>query len=313
MRKHAARTAAIILLCALLAGGAEFAPRAAYGLEGATYQQLFVWLTPTPTATATPGVTPKPTSAPTPSATPAPAATASAATPAPSAMPAVTLSAAQLAALSPTVRMSFAELVGDNGVYESPAGYPAADTFQVIVDIYHQVVLVYGRDASGQYTVPVRFMVCTTGKQKTPTPTGIFLSGGRRVRFGYFSEHDVYGQYWTQITRSIYFHSLLYAKKDADTYTATSYRNLGKRASHGCVRLLVPDARWVYYHIAPGTQVTIRRGDKGDLVTAAIKVMLTRAKLPSRRPNLNPSTLPSTDNWDIRTYLAGYSRVVSAG
>lgn len=314
MYRRALKAALGFLILAFLVGGVGLgAPRAAYG--------FFVWVTPTPAAAtptpAKPAVTPTPkpsvTLSPAASATPAP----SAATPKPSMPPsptsAVTLTSVQMQALSPTVRMKFAELVGDNGVYEVPAAYPAADTFQVVIDVYHQVVLVYGRDAAGQYTAPVRFMVCTTGAIKTPTPIGTFPSAGRRVRFGYFSEYDVYGQYWTQITRSIYFHSLLYTKKDADTYTASSYRSLGQRASHGCVRLLVPDARWIYYHIAPGTQIVVRRGSKADAMTAAIKAQLTRAKLPSRRPDLDPSTLPSTDNWDIGMYLSGYARVTAMG
>lgn len=53
------------------------------------------------------------------------------------------------AELAPTTTMEFAELVGDNGIYEIPEKFPEKGTYKVVVDIYHQVVLVYSRDESG--------------------------------------------------------------------------------------------------------------------------------------------------------------------
>ncbi len=209
--------------------------------------------------------------------------------------------------LAPTTRMSFEELVGDNGVYDAVTRWPDPSTYRVIVDLFHQVVLVYERDAAGAYTVPVRYMVCSSGKRSTPTPRGAFEIGTHRVRFGKFVHDGVFGQYWTQITGKIYFHSLLYSQRSAKTYTRSSYKSLGTAVSHGCVRLLVPDARWLYYHIAPGTQVEIRKGSADDAATAAIKAQLTRAALPESRPNLKAGEIPNTDNWSIDALLASYT------
>jgi peptidoglycan hydrolase-like protein with peptidoglycan-binding domain len=36
-----------------------------------------------------------------------------------------------------------------------------------------------------------------------------------------------------------------------------SYKALGNRASHGCIRLSVPDAKWIYDNVGAGTVVTI--------------------------------------------------------
>ncbi len=232
-------------------------------------------------------------------------------TPSVQAMPVQELAAKELpfSELAPTTTMSFEELVGDNGIYEEPEGYPSPDTFRVIVDLRYQVVLVYKRSASGEYNVPVRYMLCSTGKSTTPTPRGSFSAGDSRVRFGLFVNNGVYGQYWTQITRRIYFHSILYTKKNAGSYTKTSYNQLGKRVSHGCVRLLVPDARWVYYHVAPGTSIEIRKGDAADTKTASIREQLTRPKLPDTRQTLEPGEVPYTDTWTIETYLKHYKTV----
>ena len=201
--------------------------------------------------------------------------------------------------LAPTQDMGFEELVGDNGIYQKPTGWPPADTYLTVVDVYHQVVSVYSRDENGEYTVPVRYMVCTSGAAETPSPLGTFKMGGHRVRFGYFSSSGVYGQYWSNITGRIYFHTLLYSKRSAETYTESSYRRLGTRGSHGCVRLLVPDARWIFYHLAPGSTVEIRRGSAEDTATAAIKELLVRAELPKERPDIRPGSVPYTDNWRI--------------
>lgn len=221
-------------------------------------------------------------------------------------------SEAEFAQLAPTTGMPFEELVGDNGDYKDPVAYPAPDTFYVVVDLTHQVVLVYKEDANGQYTLPVRYMVCSTGAKKTPTPKGTFQTGKHKVRYGLFVNDGVYGQYWTNVTRRIYFHSVLYTKRSASAYTTSSYKKLGSRASHGCIRLLVPDARFLYYHLAPGSTVEIRSGSKEDLATAAIKEQLTRPKLPGKRPSELKGKISSTDNWSIDTYLNDYVNIVSA-
>ena len=106
----------------------------------------------------------------------------------------------------------------------------------------------------------------------------------------------VYGQYWRQITGAIYTHSLLYLHRNANSYT-NSYSRLGRRASHGCVRMMVPDARWVYYNLAPGAVCEIIRGDKNDEPSAAIKAQLVFPAKPGSRPGLKPGGIPVTEAW----------------
>lgn len=202
--------------------------------------------------------------------------------------------------LAPTTRMEFAELIGDNGDWELPLGYPAADTYHIVVDIAHQVTMVYTKDETGAYTVPVRYMLCSTGLGNR-TPVGTFSMGAYRLRFSLFDRDGRYGQYWTQIRRAIYFHTTLYTQRNAASYQASTFSELGQKASHGCVRLTVPDARWMWYHIAPGTRCTIRKGDKNDTQTAAIRERLILAQPPEEQLALVPGQIPSTDNYDYRT------------
>lgn len=142
----------------------------------------------------------------------------------------------------------------------------------VQVDLTNQVVTAYERDVYGEYSVVVRQMICSTGKKSTPSPHGTFEMGARRVRFGFFVNHDCYGQYWSQITRNIYFHSVLYSERNTDSLIKSSFNNLGKAVSHGCVRLMPQDAKWIYQNIPEGTTVTFTKAIAKDKeLTKALK------------------------------------------
>ncbi|BDF57803.1 peptidase [Christensenellaceae bacterium] len=202
--------------------------------------------------------------------------------------------------LAPTVGMSFEELVmSDDGTRdEYPKGFPEAGTYKIIVDVEHQVTLVYTKDDDGDYTVPVRYMLCSTGKDGA-TPQGTFKMNKYHVRFSQFARDKTYGQYWTQIYGAFYFHTILYDKMDTGTYIEEVWEKMGTADSHGCVRLTVPDAKWMWYNIAPGTVCVIRAGDPNDEKTASIREQLELAPLPSERPDIDPENIPSTDNWSV--------------
>lgn len=249
---------------------------------------------------ATPGPTRTPQ--PTPSPTPSP-------TPTPSPIP--------FSYYAPTVDMTFEELIGglpdsfykyDDAVEAlDPLGYPAADTYRVIVDEYWQVVLVYAKDKNGAYTVPVRYMLCSTGKNGA-TRKGVFPLEACRVRFGKFAALDQHAQYWTLIVSRTFFHSILYRKgNDFSALTVSSYRSLGTAVSHGCIRLTVPDARWIYYNLAYGTEIEIRKGSPDDTQTGAIRAQLILPSVPEDWPYaVTFEDVPWTDNWrieDVETEL----------
>ncbi|MBR4776714.1 MAG: Ig-like domain-containing protein [Lachnospiraceae bacterium] len=210
--------------------------------------------------------------------------------------------------LAPTTHMTFEELVGDTGERGYPEAMPVPDTYKIIVDLYWKVVMVYARDENGEYTKPVRYMLCSPGASKSPTRTGTFEMKGTRVRFARFKGLTVSAQYWSLIVSATYFHSILYNSNNAKDYTS-SYNNLGSAVSHGCIRLTVPDARWIYYNAAPGTVVTIRSGSKNDEETKAIREQFELAKMPSTRPDLKAGEIPWTDNWTIEDVPQDYPYV----
>ena len=200
--------------------------------------------------------------------------------------------------LAPTVNMTFAELVEDNGDYSFPEGYPVAGTYRVVVDLYHQVVMVFTQDENGKYTVPVRYMLCSSGAESSPSPLGTFKMRSYRVRFGLFRNTESYAQYWSLISGRIYFHTILYTEHSGSSYT-DSYKDLGSPASHGCIRLTVPDARWIWYHCAPGTVVEIRKGSKKEKEIGKVRDRLILADYPEKRMKLKSEKIPMTDNWKV--------------
>lgn len=213
---------------------------------------------------------------------------------------------------APTVNMSFEELVGslgdldtshpfDKTKYLLPKYYPAPDTYKIIVDTYWQVVKVYTKDDDGNYTVPVRYMLCSSGSSRVGSETrqGEWKMQPVKLRFGRFVNTGEFAQYWSLIRSRTYFHSILYTTSDLSTYQVSVYNNLGKKASHACIRLTVPDARWIYYNISYDTICEVIAGSSSDLETKAIKEQLKLAEPPATRVKIIAGETPYTDNWKI--------------
>lgn len=209
---------------------------------------------------------------------------------------------------APTVNMSFEELVGslDDVNVEAKEilkdGYPDPDTYYIIVDLYWQVVMVYMKRDDGQpdLTRPVRYMLCSSGNPKigSETAIGVFELKKPRVRFGKFLSGET-AQYWTLIRSRTYFHSILYTRdKDISSYNIEEYNKLGSKASHACIRLPVPDARWIFYNCAYGTTCEIRKGSKADIATQDIRSQLVLAPAIEGL-QLKAGETPWTDNWSI--------------
>ena len=126
------------------------------------------------------------------------------------------------------------------------------DKYYIKVNYGAQVVTVYTKDSNGNYTVPVRAMVCSTG---TYTPTsGTYRTLAKGNWWPLYG--DVYGQYSTHIYDGILFHSVPYLESgDKSSLEYWAYDQLGQIVSMGCVRLTVEYAKWLYYNCPVGTQV----------------------------------------------------------
>lgn len=115
-------------------------------------------------------------------------------------------------------------------------------------------VTIYAKDESGEYTVPIKAMVCSVGlDNQTPIVVGEISDKYEwRLLFG-----DVYGQYAVRFDGHIMFHSVPYTTTSKDSLKEGQYNLLGQPASQGCVRLSVADAKWIYDNCRKGTQVEV--------------------------------------------------------
>jgi lipoprotein-anchoring transpeptidase ErfK/SrfK/uncharacterized protein YgiM (DUF1202 family) len=162
------------------------------------------------------------------------------------------------------------------------------EKYYIVLDLNNQYGTVYERDQNGEYTKIVRRFLCSSGKVGTgkidpetgeedvgtPTPTGVWRIGGRE-RFGKFADFGgTYARYWTQIVGDNYFHSIMFSKRNLDTMQSPAFNNLGTKQSHGCVRLYVEDAKWLYYYACPGTLINVTDRIKATSETKAIRKAL---------------------------------------
>ena len=128
----------------------------------------------------------------------------------------------------------------------------SSNPYYIKINRQANTVTVYTKDANGNYTVPVRAMVCSTGYA---SPTGGVYSM-RKLGTWHSLMGGVYGQYCTQITGDFLFHSVPYLTRgDNASLEYWAYDRLGTTASAGCVRLTTADAQWIYYNCSNGTKV----------------------------------------------------------
>ena len=126
--------------------------------------------------------------------------------------------------------------------------------YYIKINRQQNCVTVYALDSKGKYTKPVKAFACSVGVNNA-TPTGTF-SIPAKYRW-HTLMGGVYGQYCSRIHGGVLFHSVFYSAQDPSRLAYNSYNRLGQTASHGCVRLNVEDAKWIYDNCPVGTKVTI--------------------------------------------------------
>lgn len=136
-----------------------------------------------------------------------------------------------------------------------PAADPAVpadalEGYYIRVLLDRQVVLVY---LDGQ---EIRSMVCSAGTAAKPTPTGRFFIQNRGEVF--FSEKYQQGGKWWVSFRDwgIYLFHSVPTNRNGEIIPEEAAK-LGRPASHGCVRLSMADARWLYDTIPEEAPVDI--------------------------------------------------------
>ncbi len=144
--------------------------------------------------------------------------------------------------------------VAENTVTEEKPKNTSGTRYRLEVNCEQNVVNVYEKDENGEYKDCVKVMLCSVGSATPKSGTYSLKKYGGWEWKGL--QGDVFGQYATQITGNILFHSVPYTKRgDNSSLEYWEYDKLGTPASLGCIRLTVKNAKWIYDNCASGTKV----------------------------------------------------------
>ena len=122
--------------------------------------------------------------------------------------------------------------------------------YLIAVDCSQNRVCVY-QGKKGKWNLKY-YWKCATGKRSTPTIKGTFKVCGKVSHFGEKKGYSVW--YATRIKYEYYFHSILYKP-----YSKKVVKNgrLGANLSHGCIRLEMKNAKWIYKNCKKKTRIII--------------------------------------------------------
>ncbi|MFI3201430.1 MAG: L,D-transpeptidase [Eubacteriales bacterium] len=187
---------------------------------------------------------------------------------------------------------------------QSVSTFTAVQPYYIKVNVQEQVVTIYSKDGNGEYTVPVKAMLCSTGAA-TPS-SGVYGTSSKYRWHTLF--YGVYGQYTTRIVGSILFHSVPYLTYgDAGSLLTEEYDQLGLAVSAGCIRLTVADAKWIYDYCATGTLVEFYSSSIASPLTTPVTRKIS--DMEGELKNWDPTDLDANNPWLV--HLGIQSEVVT--
>ncbi len=171
------------------------------------------------------------------------------------------------------------------------------------VDTYNQLVSVYALDENEEYTRLINQFMCSAGRRDNYTKKVFqILNDEDRYRWKFFETFGGgYCEYVTRIYKPFLFHSMMFETKNEDTLMVETYEALTFPDSHGCMRLMPQDAKWVYDNCIEGTYVEIVDDIQSpDLVQLYMPPPLIDDKyLPTHKPFGNERKVKAVvPNWD---------------
>ena len=164
------------------------------------------------------------------------------------------------------------------------------ELYSITVNRRTNTVTVYTKDDKGEFTVPIRAMVCSCGTGGDDiTITGdfsIYFQEPWHPLFG-----DVYGMFVSGFEGPYLFHSVPYTDTLHNTLKTDEFNKLGEHASQGCVRMMVSDVYWIALNCGLNTPVHVIDADaKADPLgkPAAVKIPVDVKWDPTDNTEGNP-------------------------
>jgi len=149
-----------------------------------------------------------------------------------------------------TIILEYIESLEDDGqLYdEREIDYTDTENLTIDVDLTSQMVALYYKGYQ------VRQMTCSGGTESNPTPLGYFTTS-QKIYYAWLPKYDVGVYNIIRFKGSYLFHSVPFDKNGV--MIEEEYQKLGQPASHGCIRLSVEDAKWLYDTLPLGVSVSI--------------------------------------------------------
>lgn len=120
------------------------------------------------------------------------------------------------------------------------------DQYSIIIDKRQQRLFLF------EYGELKADMYCSTGKTTTETPAGEFLKYGTKRTIYSDADPDI-AYYGIKLNGRVYIHSVSHIDGDY----SVSIDMLGRKASHGCIRVPLDWAEWFYDNIPDNTKILI--------------------------------------------------------
>jgi len=127
--------------------------------------------------------------------------------------------------------------------------YSSATDWLLYVNLSECIVYIYN-GSYGHWRLYDTFW-CSPGAYETPTVTGEFTVSDKGYSFGDGFSYTCY--YYTRFYYDYLFHSTLY---QFNSFIPLDSR-VGQHLSHGCVRMDIDNAKWIYDNIPYGTKVVV--------------------------------------------------------
>ena len=131
---------------------------------------------------------------------------------------------------------------------EHDIDFSSSDDFRIEVDLTKQKVFVYYKDNM------IRDMICSGGADQTQTPLGEFKTS-QKIEWSFIDRFNMGAYYWIRFYKKYLFHSVPFDENKE--MIMEEYEKLGSPASHGCIRLKLDEAKWLYEKLPLGVTVLI--------------------------------------------------------
>lgn len=158
---------------------------------------------------------------------------------------------AEIAANSYNAETASDENMGDNQqtfLDEENIDFSDSGNFRIEIDLNRQRVIVFYKDDI------LREMICSGGAPESPTPPGEFVTS-QKIEYAFVERFDVGAYYWIRFFEDYLIHSVPFDENGE--MIIEEFEKLGSPASHGCIRLKLEEAKWLYETLPLGVRVLI--------------------------------------------------------